>query len=104
MRWQSKRRHRIVSARSGAHRYAKPAKQPGQIVRVASGRQRSVQAGNRVSRGVTLVDGRENNVVKKLSFIDINIGVDPALLESAISQRIVILAQRGELPHQFVRR
>jgi len=94
---------RIVASAAGADGEAGTPKQSAEIVGVRAGGQRGVKARDRVTARVIFVDGHQDDVVEELALVNVDIVVDPALLITAVSQRVVgTLAKSCEFVDELV--
>ena len=101
VRRQRESRHRIITAGSGADRDRNSAEQTRQVIRLVSDRQRRVQSADAVAGRLVLVDGDEHDVAEKLSFVNVDVVVNPTLGHRAVGRRRVVATQRGEFVREL---
>ena len=94
----------IVATRSTTDGDRESTEQSSQVIRITPGRQRRVQSGDVVVRSLVLIDCYEHDVTEELSFIDVDVVVDPTLAHRAVRNCGVVASQRRKLVDELIRR
>src|SRR5207245_8328695 len=95
----------IVAAASPGYGQARSAKQSSHVVAIRPCGQGGQEARDGISGCVVLADGNENHVIEELALVNVDVIVDPALLEGAVGQSAVAaLAQGRQLIDELIGR
>src|SRR6185295_902990 len=101
-RGKSESGDRIVATRSRANADRRSAQQTTQVIRITTRRQRRVQAADAVARRLVFIDRDQYDVAEELSFVDVDVVVDPTLAHRSVWNRGVVATKRRETADELV--